>query len=262
MELDGYWLDAHSGAIPEPVLDLTARIVPRLPNLRAIIFEILPSFLPRLGLEGVAVQLEQLGEIWERRPQSTSRRRCGHAHLQPILAQNCLANPLTPTTWEDTLGALVVGNPYQGKLATELTTDPGMRIFQRLVWDFRAGIIVSTLKRTTRLLLLHGGEELLRDLLTGFFRTFPPHLFASAEAESFAEYLDSQHLDLKYLAEILSFERAVIQTLITDETHTVRFPYDPQPVLQALAEGYVPSGVTEGTYEIDITPDVIPNIGL
>src|ERR1700756_4529653 len=45
----GFWLDPHSGAVPPELLELAARIVPRLGNLKAIIFELFPSYFPKLG---------------------------------------------------------------------------------------------------------------------------------------------------------------------------------------------------------------------
>ena len=39
-EMDGLWLDAHSGAIPDHPLAIARRVIPALPNLKAIIFEI------------------------------------------------------------------------------------------------------------------------------------------------------------------------------------------------------------------------------
>jgi uncharacterized protein (UPF0276 family) len=57
MELEGFWLDAHSGAIPDPLYAIAERIIPRLPNLKAIIFEIFPSFVPVVGLDLVREQI-------------------------------------------------------------------------------------------------------------------------------------------------------------------------------------------------------------
>lgn len=39
-ELEGYWLGSHSGGIPDELHALAARVIPQLPNLRALIFEI------------------------------------------------------------------------------------------------------------------------------------------------------------------------------------------------------------------------------
>jgi len=44
-EFRGYWLDAHSGAVPGDLLALARRVLPELPALRAMVFEITPTFL-------------------------------------------------------------------------------------------------------------------------------------------------------------------------------------------------------------------------
>jgi uncharacterized protein (UPF0276 family) len=66
-ELNGFWLDAHSGAIPEPLFEICRDIVPHLPNLKAIVFEIFSSFLPSFGIAGVQTQLENLHSLWDLR---------------------------------------------------------------------------------------------------------------------------------------------------------------------------------------------------
>src|SRR5579885_3584491 len=63
----GYWLDSHSGTIPLDLLELASRIVPRLPNLKALVFELAPSSLCRIGEAGVRMQLEALHRLWDRR---------------------------------------------------------------------------------------------------------------------------------------------------------------------------------------------------
>ena len=45
----GFWLDAHSGAVPLELMELATRIVPRLPNLKAIVFELFPSYFPKIS---------------------------------------------------------------------------------------------------------------------------------------------------------------------------------------------------------------------
>jgi uncharacterized protein (UPF0276 family) len=65
MELDGFWLDSHSGEIPEPLTVICEDLIPRLPNLAAIIFEIFPSFVSLVGLDLVQAQMERLHELWQ-----------------------------------------------------------------------------------------------------------------------------------------------------------------------------------------------------
>ena len=64
MRHGAYWLDAHSGRIPEPVIELAARWIPKLPALGALMFEILPEHVPTLGLDEVAQELNLLQTMW------------------------------------------------------------------------------------------------------------------------------------------------------------------------------------------------------
>jgi len=65
-EFDGYWVDAHSGLVPRDVMDLARQIVPRLPNLKAIIYEVMPEYVKDRGITAsdLREQLEQLHELW------------------------------------------------------------------------------------------------------------------------------------------------------------------------------------------------------
>src|SRR5258708_27284918 len=65
MEFGGFWLDSHSGAMSDALVELAKQVVPMLPNLKAIIFEIFPAFVASVGLESVRMQIEQLHGLWE-----------------------------------------------------------------------------------------------------------------------------------------------------------------------------------------------------
>lgn len=54
---DGYWTDAHDSRVPEQVWDLLEYTVPRTPNVRGIVFELLGDHAARLG---AAVMAEQV----------------------------------------------------------------------------------------------------------------------------------------------------------------------------------------------------------
>jgi len=66
-ELDGMWLYSHSGACPEPVLELLDHVAARASNLRAITFEFHESYFPVLGEAGLREQLERARVAWSRR---------------------------------------------------------------------------------------------------------------------------------------------------------------------------------------------------
>ncbi len=106
MPMNGYWLDAHSDRIPKPLIDIAAQVIPRLPNLGALMFEILPQHFGKVGMDGVCEQVDELSELWQLR---------GPARVEP-------AHPLrvvkpTPQdlaevrAWERALYDVIVGSP-------------------------------------------------------------------------------------------------------------------------------------------------------
>jgi uncharacterized protein len=64
MEQDGFYLDAHSGPVPEPVWELLEAVLPRTRNLGGIVFELLGSWFEPLGPAGLEEQLARLRESW------------------------------------------------------------------------------------------------------------------------------------------------------------------------------------------------------
>jgi uncharacterized protein (UPF0276 family) len=258
-EMEGYWLDAHSGAIPEPLLEIARRVIPELSNLKAIIFEIFPSFVPVVGLDIVREQIERMRELWGLRGAAAAR-----DHEQPVDPKDHQApahskDCASPAAWERTLGMLVIGHsPDDGgdELARDLAKDSGVRVVNRLIGEFRASMIVGALRLTARLMMLAIGPDLLRAILEDFWSKTPPQQFASLEAEAFADYLVALDLKIPQLAKVLEFERATMATLIDEQPRVVAFDIDPLPMLRALAEGHlldIPG--QPGSYEIEITAD-------
>jgi hypothetical protein len=238
-----------------------------------MVFEVFPDYLPAMGLGAVGRQLETLQRLWDRRGRSARRPAAAGPRATPAPAP-VLAGP-TPEEWEDTLGALVVGRPAaasagppvagvpaaaaaapRGALGSELEADPGLAVVRELVAEFRAGMVAEALKLTTRLLLASLGAQRVRALLAGWFARVPPALFASEEGEGFAAHLAGLHLEVPFLATVLAYERALLATILDGRTRVVPFPFDPLPVLRALAEGRLPDPalVRVGRFEIELTP--------
>lgn len=253
-DMEGFWLDAHSGAIPNPLFELASQVVPTLPNLKAIIFEIFPSFVPVVGFDGIRVQMEKLHELWALRSQASER--LPPANPVPHQAPVTLGQNVSPVAWERALAALVIGRLAEDGVAHELAVDPGVEIIYRLIREFRASMVVGVLRLTARLLMLALGPDVFRAILADFWAKTPPQLFASTEAEAFARYLEALNLKVPQLAKILEFERAVLATLMDEQTRVVTFEIDPLPMLRSLAEGRLTEIPGQpGNFEIEITPD-------
>jgi uncharacterized protein (UPF0276 family) len=256
-EMEGFWLDAHSGAIPDPLLNIARQVVPALPNLKAIVFELFSSFVPDFGVDGIRREIEKLHELWELR-----RSRCHesvHADLAwkaSLEASECAS----PATWERALGSLVIGRPPDDEVMHELANDPGVALINHLACEFRASMIVSVLRLTSRLLMLALGPDIFRSFLEAFWSKTPPQLFASSEAEAFATYLEALDLKVPQLKKVLEFERAVMATLMDDAPRVVSFDFDPLPLLRGLAEGRLTNETGRlGRFEIEVTGDGLLN---
>lgn len=61
---EGFLLDVHSREVPEPVWELLAWILPKLPNLCAITYELLEQALPVTGEEKIVAQLQRCKKFW------------------------------------------------------------------------------------------------------------------------------------------------------------------------------------------------------
>ena len=123
---------------------------------------------------------------------------------------------------------------------------PGLGINRTLHKGFRLGKLRGLLPFTCRLL----GTQRLCDELARFWRDHPPASFYFLpEAVDFCDWLARRRLRLRYLDDIVAYERA---TLELERARTgpppvqlVRFRHDPTALLTALAEGRRPRGIPE-----------------
>jgi len=259
-ELDGYWLDAHSGAVPDRLLAQAGDLIAEMPNLKAIVFEIFPAFVPQVGTEVIAAQLQRLHELWTSRVRrSSDGPRMTRANLR---VRRPTETHVTPEAWEQALGSLVVGRAPDDALARELALDPGIELLRKLVCEFRASMTVSVLRLTSRLLMLALGQEVFQTVLRDYWAKVTPQLFAGSEAEAFGRYLEELGMNVPQLSEVLAFERAALATQLDQRSRVVSFDFDPTPMLLALAEGRLPDTPgTAGHFEIELTADGQPGLG-
>jgi len=72
MELDGFYLDAHSDTIADPVWALLEWTLPRCPNIGGVTFELFGSWFDGVGSERLTRDLRRLRRVWT---QATRRAR-------------------------------------------------------------------------------------------------------------------------------------------------------------------------------------------
>ena len=259
-----YWLDAHSGAMPDAVFGFARELAGSLPSLRVINFELMPLFFAEFGADGVTRELDRCHEVWAARQsvggaQGVTGSRSVAApparQQRPVILAPA---PPAPAAWERQLATLAGSAPLAGGPADEsvdesvdeLSDDPGIEVLRFLVTEFRSGMLARGLKLATRLLLLHLGERAVREIHTDFFATRPPELFAAAEAEAFADYLSGLDLEVPHLHSVVSFELALQHAAAGDASATVEFEGDPHEILSNLARGLHPPPPTSTSQSV------------
>lgn len=262
LELGGYYLNVHSSAIPGELIALARRVVPALPNLKAIVFETRPSFVPLGAFDMLRDQLEALRPIWQRRGRAVGDGIPWRDRVRPALQM--VSHGPAPREWEQALGGLAVGRAPKGPVARELAEDPGVPVVSRLVEEARAAMVERMLRLTTRLLRLALGDDGVVAILRRFWAETPPRQFAVNEAIAFAAHLAALDLPVPHLAKLLEFEQAVLATLVDETPRLVVFATDPLPLFRALSESRLPDTEGEpGRYEIAITPNgPVPGTGV
>lgn len=234
--------------MPTPLFEISKSIIPALPNLKAIIFEVFESFLPTFGLDGVRRELERLHELWSLR----DGRSATHRHASNVFPRG----KATVAEWERVLGSLVIGREGAGPLGLELTNDPGVALVRDLIHEFRASMVVQVYRLSCRLMMLALSPDVFRAILEDFWTHEPPHQYAASEAEAFIAYLRAKNLRIPQLAKVMEFEKAAMDTQLDGHARVVHFSADPFPMLRALAEGRLPDVIPqEGDFEIELTPD-------
>jgi hypothetical protein len=261
---DGFWLDAHSGAVPEEMWSLIRDLPTELTNLQVVNFEVFPSFLTGYKLEEV---IAELGLIRSWASGSFSGETPPQNDIQPQQLSLKYVDSISPglgrgDAWEAVLTSLVTScevvldDDDTLPLRQDFVNESGIVLVRELVFSFRASMIVQVLKLSSCLLLHTVGPWVLRQMLGDAFLNNPPVLYALLEAQVFAQHVQTRGWKVPYLKELLDYELAVAKTLIDMKPRVVQFPFEPMPLLRALADERVPDQVLqEGQFEIEILPD-------
>ena len=217
---DGWWLDAHAGAIDPELLAIAAEIVPMLPNLGAILFELAPDRVAGFGEAAFLHQIEALHRLWERRPADRAAPPAPRAAVIRIAPDDTAALD----AWEATIAHAMLPVALAPASAGEAADDPAWPLYRMLVTSFRKGVLTSLMGNTVRLLLRGLDAVALDALFRAYMAEVPPALYASDEALAFAAWLNDHAPPLPYLTTIATFEAQVIRAVIDDAPLTMVDP--------------------------------------
>ncbi|WP_079197763.1 DUF692 family multinuclear iron-containing protein [Streptomyces sp. CB03911] len=273
----GYWLDAHSGLPDEELTALAERVLPRLPALRAVLFEVTPSAVPQLDPAAVRELLARMRAMW---PDGADAPLPPLRPLPPVLPGQSPRPPdgpspdgagrpvgvvgpdgVDPEEWEEALGGLAIGREPGTPLARELSEDPAIPLIRDLVTEFRGSALAGALRWTVRLLLLTVGGRGLHELLDGYVLACPPQLFATEEAFAFAAHLRRVRPQVPWLDDVLELDLGLIRAQVDGQPCTVRLGTDPTALMTDLGAGRLPVDPPRGTFQVRLVDDSRPAAG-
>jgi uncharacterized protein (UPF0276 family) len=246
---DGFWLDSHSGAMPEDLARRALEIVQSLPNLGAVNFEIYDTFLERLDDATLDRIADGLRDIWEAAGHARSDAAPPRLHAEspahPAPSVDAWETGLTDAVWK----ADPILHPWP-------EDDAPLRLYSDLARSFRGSMLARTLPRTMRYLLLRDRRG-IDDMLSQYFCDEDPKLYAPLEAKAFAQWLRMHGQDDALLSSLLEYDLAFLRILRDGTPQVVHFPGNPAPIFEALAAARLPAPPEPPAWEMEILPDEI-----
>lgn len=261
---EGYWLDAHSDLVPQPVMNLCEQWLPKLENLGALVFEIMPDYVQakQLSPDQLIQQIQAMKSLWRLHSTATSLHSC--RDINPTTTASMPADGVKSVAgvkvmrWEQSLGALVNGRerPMDCADFANLEDDPGVPVYKSLVESFRAGTLAEGLTLSYRLLVLTLGENATLSLMREFWSSHWPEPFAFDEMLGFAAFLHQRMVEgtltVAFLENVLDYELARAQVQQTGKERFVAFNCEPIELLRSLSHGHLPAEIAYGEFEVHV----------
>lgn len=192
-ELEGYYLDAHIGGPDLELLSLLASTIPRLPQLRAVMFEAVPASMVSLGAAGLRAILQALHRICDGTPVEQPFRPAG---MTPRPAVGPPADHGVEGTreWERRLAA------YTARASAEPPTDdPAMQLLRALADRGRLGQLTLARPDLLRGLIETLGPDEIERMLDTYLDASPPSRWAADEGRQFAEWLAQPGTSMRWV---------------------------------------------------------------
>lgn len=256
---DGFWLDSHSGPMPDELFSIARELLPHLPQLGAINFEMYDTFLERAEISLLEETVIKLRDLWAASSPKTSAtgsfcilERDRRSWIESALEVDATSCEPTPHDWEHLMTEAVwraqpAVHPYDEDFAP-------LGLYAWLARSFRSSMLVRLLPRAFRYLLLRDGYS-VESLLNDYFATIPPQLYSPLEATAFSRFVDAWEGADELLRALLNYDLAFVDSVRDAAPRTVVFPGDPRPVFEALVEGRLPKMPEPPIWEFEIIPD-------
>ena len=249
----GFYLDAHHGLVSRELRLLAEHVVPRLPNLRAIVFEAHPDSLRTIERAQHDEQLEWLRGLWAlrgRRAEATHSvpaRAIGVRERLPAFAE---ARTRVAERQRETAERV----DRAGRVEDE---SRAYALVRELIGEMRGGMLLKSTPLVTRLLLATLGVKEFQAIFERYCGEISPAMFPAQEGAQFLSFLEGESAEVPCLRETIEFERALLDVVATGQARRAYFPYHPAQLFMALGKRMRPRITDHEPYEIEIRPQGI-----
>lgn len=233
--LDGYYLDAHSGPSSTHLNELALRVIRQLPNLKAIIFEMLPDFAQKKTTKHLQKQFESMQRMWDERGRKLRIKPTVNSPKSSPEVQTAIK----AADYESALGKAVLQRKESTTAYQQISLDPGIPVMQKLVFSFRSGVIVSMFPYSCRYMRLKLGEEHFTNLLNQYFMTTDPELIPGRLTFQFNRFIKSK-VSIPLLHTILEFELKNLRSAVDGKARKVKSRFDLQKAIDHLDKYELP----------------------
>lgn len=183
-ETGGFYLDAHVGAIDPELLELAARVVPTLPNVRAVIYEAVPASLAAQGAEGLRRVLTGMHEITAL--PGTEPVLTADSSRPSIRSDRDPQPPTSGTTARREAELLAYTTRASDRLAQ---SDPGAALMRALTDQARLSGLVRHHQGKLEALLAVLGAQRTEAVLTEFLIASPASSWPDEQSRAFTRWL-------------------------------------------------------------------------
>jgi hypothetical protein len=161
-ETSGFYLDAHVGPIDPELLALAAKIVPRLPHVRALVYEAIPISLAAQGVDGLRGVLAAMHDIVDLPPApAVARPHPVRLRHETNDVADCATTDAVATAARE---AELLAFTTRRSTANEVD-DPGARLIRSLTDQARLSLLVRDHEASLRALIEAVGADAADELL-------------------------------------------------------------------------------------------------
>ena len=266
LEHNGYWLDAHSGLLHPDLLRVAAAVLPQLPAVRAVVYEILPEFVVQNGRNVLRADLESVQRLVQKclaRRTPVTNTITQETLTRVTRPSGAGADGSGPGVWEQTLAHLAIGRDVGGAdrgdsdgtvtLAQEMNADPGMELIRELVAAGRSGRVSSSLPLTIELLISLFGIDAVDQLLATYAADTFPGLWGSQEGRRFADWARVHFSDEPLIQATLGLDTAALDYLLDAVPQTVTIGFDPMDLMAKIKTNNTQDTI-QGVYCVTVGP--------